>query len=83
MPFKPLYFIFSKNPDDCLPYKWQQEHFQITLKKPVAQVLLQVTHKTYITALFYVQANLPQNLHYFLYTYAIIQKGTYYFFIIS
>ena len=49
------------------------------LKNPVVQVLLQVAHKTYISGPFYEQANLPQNLHYFLYTYAVIQGVLTYF----
>ena len=73
--FKALYVIFFKDPViNCLPYKWYQVQFQITFKKPVAQVLLQVAHKIYISGPFYEQANLPQNLHYFWYTYAIIRE---------
>ena len=64
--FKALYFIFFKDPVNiCLPYKWSKVHFQITFKKSVIQVLLQVAHKKYISGPFYEQANLPQNLHYF------------------
>ena len=71
--FKALYCIFFKDPvNTCLPYKKQQVHFQITFKKPVVQVLLQVAHKhTFQDQPFYEQANLPQNLHYFLYTHTI------------
>ena len=63
---KPYTFIFFKDPDNnCLPYKWQQVYFQITFKKSVLQILLQVAHKTYISGPFYEHANLPQNWRYF------------------
>ena len=63
---KTLYFIFFKDPvNNCLPYKWQQVHFQVTFKKICCTGLLQAAHKSFISGLFYEQANLPQNLHYF------------------
>ena len=71
------------NPFKFIRFTYDKHIFKIIFEIPAAQVLLQVAHNTYISGPFYEKANLPPNLHYFWYTYAIVQGAliTFFYFI--
>ena len=72
--FQALYFIIFEDPvNNCLPYKWQG-HFQITFKKSIVQLLLQVAHKnTFQDQPFLWTSQFTQKPALFWYMYTIIK----------